>query len=164
MALIGSKWPIWAFSIFSKLVPQNESQGLTWMANIQNFSQLLPPKHLILQKSQNLILGDMHISNSFEFFNFFANYFTLKWLKMTHNGNFCHQSGVDELKIGNFGLIFNKNLNISVESLTDLQNRPDCFPSWFNHLSHKECYAMIKTDENHLSSESQLICTKPWRT
>ena len=41
--------------------------------------------------------------NFFEFFNFFANHFTLKWLKMTHNGKFCQKSGLDWLKIANFG-------------------------------------------------------------
>ena len=74
--------------------------------------------------------------------------------------NFCHQSGVDELKMGNFGLNFNKELKYLSGILTDLQNRP-CF-SELVKMESKECYAMIKTDENlNISAESQLICTKP---
>ena len=59
----------------------------------------------------------------------------------------------------------NENLNISAfwnlsGILTDFQNRP-CF-SWAGQNESKECYAMIKTDENlNISAESQLICTKP---
>ena len=36
-------------------------------------------------------------------FSTFSNHFTLKWVKVTHNGKFCQKSGLDWLQTANFG-------------------------------------------------------------
>ena len=79
---------------------------LTWSGQfypIHNFSHLLPPKHLIFGEiSEIFIPQGGYIGKFFEFFNF-LNRFTPKWLKMTHNGQFCQKSGLDWLQTANFG-------------------------------------------------------------
>ena len=109
--------------------PPKSGSDLPWMANhpIHNFSHLLPPQYLIFGEiSQIFILGGGTSAN-FLSFQLFES-FTPNWLKMTHNGKFCHQSGLDELKMGNF-VKFHKHLisqwNLD-RSSPNLQNRP-CF-------------------------------------
>ena len=70
---------------------------------IHNFPHLLPPKHLIFGEiSKIFIPRGGRTSANFLSFSTFSNCFTPKWLKMTHNGQFCHQSGLDWLKMDNF--------------------------------------------------------------
>ena len=91
------------FSIFS---PKMRLR-LTWNGQfhlIHNFSHLLPPKCLIFWEISKKIIPVLrgNISNFFEFFNFFANHFTLrvaqndpqwqilpkKWLRLAKNSQF----------------------------------------------------------------------------
>ena len=71
---------------------------------IHNFSHLLPPKHLIFGEISKIFIpgGGGYISK-FLSFSTFSNCFTLKWLKMTHNGQFCQKCGLDWLQMANFG-------------------------------------------------------------
>ena len=94
------------FSIFSpKMRPRLTRNGQ--FHPIHNFSHLLPPKRLIFGEIPKILVpgGGVNFSTFlsfhtevaqndpqctmvnklFEFFNFFLNHFTLKWLKMTHN-------------------------------------------------------------------------------
>ena len=74
------------------------------MANFDHFylSSRFPPKQLIFhQISKFLFPGAGYISQFSKICNF-LNCFQPKWLKMTHNGQFCHQSGLDWLKMANF--------------------------------------------------------------
>ena len=93
--------------IFSNL--QNEALDWLRMANFTRFTGLSP---CFCHQSISWKLGDISAKFSFhgegytsKFLSFstFSNHFTPKQLKMTHNGQFCHQSGLDELKMGNFG-------------------------------------------------------------
>ena len=69
---------------------------------IHNFSHVLPPKCLIFGEiSKIFALGGT--SANFLTFSIFLNRFTPKWLKMTHNGKFWQKSGLDWLKMSNFG-------------------------------------------------------------
>ena len=70
---------------------------------IYNFFHLLPPKCLSLEKSQIFSFWRGGSSVNFLSFSTFSNSFTLKWLKMTYNGEFCQNSGLDWLKMANFG-------------------------------------------------------------
>ena len=70
----------------------------------------------------------------------FLNHFTLKQLKMTHNGKFCQKSGLDWLKIANFGhfagfSIFSPKIRLR---LTLNGSSPDSqlFPSFTTTVSH----------------------------
>ena len=78
---------------------------LTWNGQfhpIHNFSHLFPPKHLIFGEiSKFSFLGGT--SANFLSFSNFSNCFTPKWLKMTHNGQFCQKSGLDWLQMASFG-------------------------------------------------------------
>ena len=69
---------------------------------IHNFSHLLPPKHLILEKSQKFSFLGGYIGKFFEFSNFFKSFDTnaagndpqwqiwpKKWLRLGQNGHFC---------------------------------------------------------------------------
>ena len=69
---------------------------------IHSFSHLLPPKHLILEKSQKFSFLGGYIGNFFEFFNFFESFHTeaaqndtqwpilpKKWLRLAPNSQFC---------------------------------------------------------------------------
>ena len=70
---------------------------------IHNFSHLLQPKCLTFGEISKIFIWRGGTSANFLNFSTFSNCFTLKWLKMTHNGKFCHQSGSDWLKMVNFG-------------------------------------------------------------
>ena len=57
---------------------------------IHNFPHLSPPKHLIFGEiSKIFVPGEGGTLAKFLSFSTFSNHFTLKWLKMTHNGKFC---------------------------------------------------------------------------
>ena len=93
----------WLFCRFFHLFPQNEAQNGQFQL-IHNFSHLLPPKHLIFGEiSKFSFLGGGSTSTDFLSFSTFSNCFTPKWLKMTHNGEFCQKSGLDWLQMTNFG-------------------------------------------------------------
>ena len=70
---------------------------------IHNFSHLLPPKHLIFGEISKIFIPGGRTLANFLSFSTFLNHFTPKWLKMTHNGQFCQKSGLDWLKTANFG-------------------------------------------------------------
>ena len=95
------------FAGFSKLSPKNETQGVTWNDQfhpIQNWWKLLPPKYLIFAEiSKNLIPGGGVAHQQFVLsFSTFSNHFTLKWLKMTHNGEFCQNKWLRLAQNGQF--------------------------------------------------------------
>ena len=92
------------FCIFFYLFPQNEAE-ITQNGQfhlIHNFSQLLPPKHLIFEEISNIfILGGLTSAN-FLSFPTFSNHFTPMQLEITHNGKFGHKSGLDWVKMAIF--------------------------------------------------------------
>ena len=80
------------FAYFSIFSPKIEAE-ITWNGQfhlIHNFSHLLPPKCLILEKSQkfSFLGGGGYIGKFFLSFPTFSNCFTPMQLKMTHNGKF----------------------------------------------------------------------------
>ena len=94
------------FACFSIFSPKMRLR-LTWNGQlhlIHNFSHLLPPKWLIFGEiSKIFIPARGEYIRNFLSFSTFSNYFTPKLLKMTHNGEFCQKSGLDWLKMANFG-------------------------------------------------------------
>ena len=100
VAQIGSKWPILVTFNFPT---KSGSDGLG-MANSADYClfQSFPPKWLISGQISNIFFpGGVHqpIFSDFATFQIVCN----KWLKMTHNGQYCHRSGSDWLKMANFG-------------------------------------------------------------
>ena len=119
---------------------------------IQNFSHLLPPKYVIFWEISKIFIlgsgGGVTLTN-FLCFSTFSNHFILMQLKMTHNGKFCQEKWLRSAQNGQFWLNFDKNLNISAESwpnLTIPSEQGLFFQAGWNES--KECYAMIKTEEN----------------
>ena len=88
---------------FFHLFPQNEDwlgmANFTWFTTFPIF---LPPKWRNLKNFHSM--GE-YISKFFEFFNFFKSFHT-KAAQNDPQWQFCHQSGLDELKMGK--LNFNK--------------------------------------------------------
>ena len=70
---------------------------------IHNFSNLFHQSGSFFAKSQNFSFslqeGGVHQQN----FLRFATFWIVSNCKMTHNGQFCHQSGSDWLEMANFG-------------------------------------------------------------
>ena len=104
VAQIGSKWPIF-FSNFnvSQVSPQKAAHiDLKWpiSPNSQLFQSFPIQISSFLAKSQ--IGGGGTLAKFSQICNF-LNCFQPQWLKMTHDGQFCHQSGSNWLKIANFG-------------------------------------------------------------
>ena len=97
----------WSFCRFFHLFCQNEAQiDLEWP--ISPDSQLFPSfttkaSHF-WRNLKNFCFqwGGVHW-HIFWSSSTFLNHFTLKQLKMTHNGKFCQKSGLDWLKMANFG-------------------------------------------------------------
>ena len=70
---------------------------------IHTFSHLLPPKCLFFGEiSKIFVPGGWGTSANFLSFSLFLNCFTLKWLKMTHNGKCCQKITLDWLQTANF--------------------------------------------------------------
>ena len=71
---------------------------------IHNFSHILPPKHLILGEISKIffVVGEGILANFFGFATF-SNCFTLDWLKRPSMAIFFQKSGLDWLKMTNFG-------------------------------------------------------------
>ena len=80
---------------------------LTWNGQfhpICTFYNFFPPKWLIfLPNLKIFIYRGRGTSANFPRFCNFLNRLQPKWLKMTHNGQFYHQSGSDWLDMANFG-------------------------------------------------------------
>ena len=95
----------WSFCRFFHLFPQNQAQiYLEWLiTRFTTFPIFYHHSISFLEKSQKFSFLGGGTSANFLSFSTVLNHFTPKWLKMTHNGEFCHQSGLDELKMGNFG-------------------------------------------------------------
>ena len=95
----------WSIFSFSNLFPQKAAQiDLEWpiLPDSQLF-QSFPTKAAHFSPNFKIfIFGGVYISQFSEICNF-LNCFQIKWLKMTHNRQFCHQSGLDWLKMANFG-------------------------------------------------------------
>ena len=70
---------------------------------IHNFSHLLPPKHLIFGEISKIFIPVGGTLANFWVLSTLSNCFTPKWLKMSHNGEFCQKSGFDWLQTTNFG-------------------------------------------------------------
>ena len=109
--ILPKKWPrlapngqFWSFCRFFYLFPQNDAQiDSEW--SISPDSQLFPSfatkaSHF-WRNLKNFISGGY--IGKFLSFSTFSNCFTLKQLKMTHNGQFCQKSGLDWLQMANFG-------------------------------------------------------------
>ena len=108
------------------------------MANFTTFPIFCHQSISFLEKSQKFSFLGGYISNSFEF-STFANYFTLKWLKMTHNGEFLPPKWRRWAQNGQFWFNFNKNLNISVESWPIFRTGL-VFLSWSKWVQGVLCY------------------------
>ena len=95
----------WSFCMFFHLFPQNEAQiDLEWP--ISPYSQLFPSfatkvSHF-WRNLKNFHSWWGGTLDNFLSCSTFSNHFTVKWLKMTHNGKFCHKNGLDWLKMSNF--------------------------------------------------------------
>ena len=79
---------------------------LTWNGLfhlIHNFTHLLPPKHLIFGEISKIFISRGGTLANFLSFSTFLNCFTPKELQMTHNGKFGQKSGLDGVKMVNFG-------------------------------------------------------------
>ena len=87
----------WSFCMFFHLFPQNEAQiDLEWPISLD--SQIFPSfptkaSHFWRNLKNFHSLGGY--IRKFLGFSTFSNHFTLKQLKMTHNGEFCQKSGLD---------------------------------------------------------------------
>ena len=88
----------WSFCRFFYLFPKMRLRlpGNGQFHLIHNLSHLLPPKHLIFGEISKIFIpgGGVTLANVLSF-STFLNRFTPKWLKMTHNGEFCQKSGSD---------------------------------------------------------------------
>ena len=95
------------FAGFSKLVPQNQSQGVTQNDQfhpIQNWWKLYHQSISFCRNLKNFDSMGRGTSAIFLSFSTFSNHFTLKQLKMTHNGKICQNSGLAiGSKVANFG-------------------------------------------------------------
>ena len=69
---------------------------------IHNFSDLLPPKHLIFEEISNIFISGGCTSANFLSFPTFSNRFTPMQLEMTHNGKFDQKSGLHWVKTAIF--------------------------------------------------------------
>ena len=88
------------FSTFPRFSPK-KWLILTWNGQfhpIHNFPIFFHQIGSILAKSQNF--GGGTLAKFSQICNFF-NCLQPQWLKMTHNGQFCHRSGLDWLKMAN---------------------------------------------------------------
>ena len=96
----------WSFCMFFHLFSQNEAQiDLEWP--ISPNSQLSPffatkVSHF-WRNLKNFCSWGRGFISQFSYIGNFLNCFQPMWLKMNHNGQFCHQSGSDWLEMGNFG-------------------------------------------------------------
>ena len=115
---------------------------LTWNGQfhpIHNFSHLLPPKCLIFGEISKIFIPLGGISANFLSVSTFLNHFTLKWLKMTYNGKFCQKSGLDWLKMTNFGLqvfhLFSQNEAL-IDSYWPISPNSQLSPSFATKVSH----------------------------
>ena len=96
----------WSFCRFFYLFPPNEAQiDSEWP--ISPNSQLFPSfatkaSHFWRNLKNFCSWGEGTSGNSLSF-STFSNRFTPKPLKMTHNGKFCQESGLDWLKMAIFG-------------------------------------------------------------
>ena len=93
------------FAGFSIFCPKIRLR-LTWNGQfhlIHNFSHPFTTKVSHFWRNLKNFCSWGGTSAIFWSFSTFSNHFTPKQLKMTHNGQFCHQSGLDELEMGNFG-------------------------------------------------------------
>ena len=97
---------LWSIFNFSHLFPQKAAQmDSEWpISPSLHLLQSFPTKaaHFWPNFKKFLSAGGGTSANFLRFWNF-SNCLQLKWLKMTHNGQYCHQSGLDWLKIANFG-------------------------------------------------------------
>ena len=80
----------WSIFNFCQVFPPKTWLILTWNGQfhpIHNFSNLFPPNWLIFGQMSKLWGGTLA---KFSQICSFLNCFQLQWLKMTHNGQFCH--------------------------------------------------------------------------
>ena len=68
---------------------------------IDNFSHLLPPKHLIFGEISKMFISRGGTLVNFLSFPNFSNHFTPMLLKMTHNCKFGQKCGLDWVKMAN---------------------------------------------------------------
>ena len=125
------------FSIFS---PKMRLR-LTWNGQfhlIHNFSNLLPPKHLIFGEISKIFIGGVgYVSKFFEFSNFFKLFHTnlaendpqwqiwpKKWLRLSQNGQF-----------GMFFYLFPQN-EAEIDSEWSISPDSQLFPSVATKASH----------------------------
>ena len=73
---------------------------------IHNFSQLLPPKHLIFGEISKIFISGGCTSANVLMFPNFSNCFTPMWLKMTLNCKFLQKCGLDWVKTAIFAYFF----------------------------------------------------------
>ena len=182
----GSKWPSmvsflkkWlrlthksqflSFCSFIHIFPQNEAQiDLEWP--ISPDSQLFPSfatkaSHFWRNLKNFYSWGERVHHQIFWVFNF-LNHFTLEWLKMTLNGKFCQKSGLDWLKMTNFGMqVYPSFLPKWGSDWLIMANftRFTTFPSHFASPRSAMLIFRSKLTKNLKFSflgEGQLICTK----
>ena len=119
-AQINSKWPI---SPDSQLFPSFATKASHFWRNLKNF-------HSLAGTSANFLS-----------FSTFLNRFTLKQLKMTHNGKFCQESGLDWLQTAYFGhfgrffYLFPQN-EAQIDSEWPISPDSQLFPSFATKASH----------------------------
>ena len=100
-----SKWPILVICRFFHLFPQNEAQiDLEWpISPDSHFPHLCHQSISFWRNLKNFHSMGRGTPANFLSFSTFSNHFTLKWLKVTHNGEFCQNKW---LQIGSKWPIF----------------------------------------------------------
>ena len=150
----------WSFCRFFHLFPQNQAQiYLEWLiTRFTTFPIFYHHSISFLEKSHRFSFLEGVHQQIFWVFQLFESFHT----KLTQNDpqwQILPPKWLGWAQNGQFWLNFNKHLNISVESwpiFTESSEQALFFSASQNES--KECYAMIKTDENlNISAESQLI-------
>ena len=100
----------WSIFNFSHLFPQKVAQiDLEWpiLPDLQRFQSFPTRAAHFSPNFKIFISGGQGVTHQFSQICNFLNHFQLKWLKMTHNGQFCHSSGLVQPKMANFGQFSN---------------------------------------------------------
>ena len=121
-----------------------------------------------MEKSKKIYFWVGGYIGKFLSFSTFSNCFTLKWLQMIHNGEFCQKSGLHWLKMANFGhltcfSIFSPQNEAQIDLEWPISPDSQLFPSFATKASHfwrnlKNFHGLGGTLANFLSFSTFSIC------
>ena len=133
-----------SFCMFFHLFPQDEAQiDSEWpiSPNSQLFPSFATKASHFWRNLKIFCSWGRHTLAIFLSFSTVLNCFTLKHFKMTHNGKFCQKSGLDWLKMANFGhfacfsFFFPQN-EAHIDSEWPISPNSQLFPSFATKTSH----------------------------